>query len=273
MERQVLVTGASSGFGLATAVRLASAGFTVSGLVPDDQEADRLTAATRDRHVAVEPVQADLEEPSSRRQAVEGRDLYGLVNNAGYLNAGLFQDVTIPEARRQIEAMVLAPMELARLVLPSMLWRGEGRIVNVTSAAAHAATPLSGWYGASKAALRELTHSLRMELAGTGVDAMEVEPGGFDTGIWDRAREELVQRRKGTARPEAYDKPLELIARHQHSMGSADAVAEAVLQALTTERHRPRYRVGPDAGPLRVASEIIPGRVWDRLVARFSGVA
>ena len=104
------------------------------------------------------------------------------------MNAGLALDVPIADARTQLEVMVLAPMDLTRRVLPYMLERGQGRVVNVTSAAVHTSTPFTGWYQACKAALRELTDALRAELEDTGVDLVDIEPGGFRTAIWTREK-------------------------------------------------------------------------------------
>ena len=186
MERVVLVTGAGSGFGMATATTLSSLGFTTVGLVSDARQGDVLNRAAATLGVGVEVIEADLADPAQRESAIKDRDLYALVNNAGYLNAGLLRDVGIDDARRQLEVMVLAPLDLAQRALPHMLRRGEGRIVNVTSAAVHTATDLRGWYQASKAALRGLNDALRLELASTGIDVIDIQPGRVRPGIWDR---------------------------------------------------------------------------------------
>lgn len=273
MRRQVLVTGASSGFGLETAMELAAAGFTTTALVPDEAGADQLHKEARSRGRSVQVKVADLAVPDDRQRVMDGLELYALVNNAGYLNAGLLQDVPLDEARRQFEVMVFAPVDLALRALPPMLERGEGRIVNVTSAAVHSSTPYSGWYQSAKAALRELADSLRLELDSTGIEVIDIEPGGFNTGIWDRARDELMGRKRTSFRPEAYDKPVELIDEHQSSMAAPSEVATKVRSILTSEGPRPHYRVGRDAGPLRAASELVPDRLWDRVVGRLSQVA
>jgi len=223
--------------------------------------------------VAVEVVEADLADPAERQAAVADRHLYALVNNAGYLNAGLLRDVGIDEARRQLEVMVLAPLDLAQRALPHMLRRGEGRIVNVTSAAVHTSTAVSGWYQASKAALRELTDALRLELASTGIDVIDVEPGGFKTGIWGRGQVELAERRRHSAEPDAYRQAARAIERAEPKMGQPEEVATTIGQALTTAHPKVHYRVGRDAGPLRVVAELVPDRWWDRVSARASGVA
>lgn len=273
MERRVLVTGAGSGLGLATTLHLATAGFAAIGLVPDEQEREALGAAAESRGVAVRTVVADLADPGQRADAVEGLHLYALVNNAGYLNAGMVRDVSIEEARRQLEVMVLAPMDMVRRALPFMLGRAEGRVVNVTSAAVHTSTPLSGWYQASKAALRELTDALRVELRETGVDVVDIEPGGFRTGIWPGARGDLRRRRSGSSNPASYDRGDRAIEKLLPRAPAAEEVAEVIGRVLTSGSPRPHQRVGRDAAALRAASELVPDRVWDRVVARRAGTA
>src|SRR5207248_7028969 len=116
------------------------------------------------------------------------------VNNAGYSNMGAVEDVSDEEARDQLDAMVLAPIRLARLALPHMRQQGGGRIVNVSSIYGVATTPLTGWYQAAKHALEAVTDALRMEVAGAGIHVALVEPGGFDTGIWEDATSDLAKR-------------------------------------------------------------------------------
>lgn len=271
-ERLVLITGASSGFGLATTLHLADLGFRVMGMVPNDQEAETLGQAVAERGVEVEMVTADLANPQRRAAAIKDLELYALVNNAGFMNAGLIRDVPIADARAQFEAMVLAPVDLSRRMLPHMLERGEGRIVNVTSAAVHTSTPFTGWYQACKAALRELTDALRAELEDTGIDIIDIEPGGFQTGIWERGRAELRRRQRHSLRADDYEKALELIERTKPEMGDPDDVARVIGRILTESHPRPHVRVGPDAGPLRLVSELVPDRLWDRMVTRATGM-
>ena len=123
-----------------------------------------------------------------------GADLYGLVNNAGYGMTGAIEDVTDDEARQLIETMVIAPMRLARLVLPGMRKAGRGRIVNVSSIMGLVTTPLTGWYQGAKHALEAVTDALRVEVAGDGIHVALVEPGGFRTSIWEDMERDIEKR-------------------------------------------------------------------------------
>lgn len=217
-------------------------------------------------------IEADLSDPESRRDLAGGLDLWALVNNAGYMNAGQIRDVPIADARRQIEAMVLAPADLARQALPGMVGRGQGRIVNVTSSAVHTSTPLTGWYQACKAALREINDSLRLEVGPAGVAVIDVEPGGYRTGIWGGAAAELRRRRVGSARPDIYDRVLGRLDRARGLMGDPDRVALAIADVLTTGQPPAHVRLGPGAGWLRFLDRVVPDRLWDAVMSRVSGL-
>lgn len=270
-ERRVLVTGASSGIGMATAHHLSDLGFTTIALVRDEPERTDLARAAREWGSHVDVVVADLSTPGTAA-IVDELTLYGLVNNAAYMNAGLIEDVAIEDARPQFEAMVFTPIELARRALPAMLERGEGKIVNITSAAVHTSTPLTGWYQAAKAALRELNDALRIELRSTGVDVVDVEPGGVQTGIWARATSELERRKTMSRRAPEYDRALAVTARFRSRMTAPEQVAATVGRVLTMAHPRAHVRVGRGALVLRLASEVLPDRVTDRASARLSGV-
>lgn len=277
MRRHVLVTGAGSGIGRATALQLARLGFVVTGLVPPgpegDAQAEELRAAANSEHTPLAVVTADLSIAEQRREVARSMDLWALVNNAGYMNAGQILDVPIADARRQIEAMVLAPVDLIRQAAPAMMGRGHGRIVNITSSAVHTSTPLTGWYQAAKAALRELNDSLRTELAAYGIQVIDVEPGGYRTGIWGRAAAEMAGRRDRSAQPQIYDRVLRRIDDGYRLMADPAAVGLAVADALTTGVARRHIRIGPGARVLRSADRLVPDGLWDRAVSAVAGVA
>jgi NAD(P)-dependent dehydrogenase (short-subunit alcohol dehydrogenase family) len=270
VNRHVLVTGAGSGIGLSTTVHLVALGFQVSALVPTSAEADAVRRSVAQMGHDVTIVEADLSEPEARDDVVAKLELWALVNNAGYLNAGLVRDVPLADARRQLEAMVLGPIDLAQQALPYMVARGQGRIVNVTSAALRSATPFSGWYEANKAALRALNDALRLELRGTGVDVIDIEPGGYQTAIWDRTRHELGERQRYSRRPKAYARPLEAMDRTEPMMGDPAEVALAIGEVLTVGRPPAHRRVGADAAAARAGADLLPHRLTDWAIARLA---
>jgi short-subunit dehydrogenase len=268
MLRTAVVTGADSGIGLQSCAHLAELGFGVLGVVADRDGERRLHAdIPRRGGAAVQTVVADLGDPAARAGLLTGIDAWALVNNAGYMNAGQIRDVPLADARRQLEVMVVAPVDLIHQVLPGMIARGQGRIVNVTSSAVHTSTPLTGWYAAAKAALREINDALRVELRTTGVDVVDIEPGGYRTRIWERAADELVARRADAAAPHVYDRALSHLESAREPMGDPMRVAEAIGDILTAGDPPAHRRVGPGARWLRLADSFVPDKLWDALVA------
>lgn len=135
----------------------------------------------------------------------------------------------------------------AALAVPATRRRGEGRIVDVSSVAAHATGAMTGWYQACKYALTGVTDALRREVASDGIDVILVEPGGLGTGIWDKARDELVRRRATSATPTPYEQSLRVLDTARPFMGDPEAVARVIADALTAGHPRSQYRVGRDA--------------------------
>src|SRR4051794_12776557 len=152
-QRTVLTTGANSGIGLATVIELARRGFRSVGSVRSDAKAEAVHKAAADAGVQVDTVLLDVTDADRCEEVMADLRLYGLVNNAGYSGFGAVEDVTDEEVRDQLEAMVVAPMRLARLALPYMRQQKQGRIVNISSIAGRATAPFGGWYTATKHAL------------------------------------------------------------------------------------------------------------------------
>jgi NAD(P)-dependent dehydrogenase (short-subunit alcohol dehydrogenase family) len=194
-SKSVLVTGANSGIGLVTAIELAAAGYDVVGTVRSAGKAELVQRAAAERGVEVRTVELDVDDAASCEAGIASvREMTGggpwaSVNNAGFAQSGAVEDVTDEQARAQLETNVVAPIRLARLVLPGMRAAGGGRIVNVSSVAGRLSTPLMGWYCASKHALEAVTDALRVEVEGDGVRVVLVEPGMFGTDIWSSAKE------------------------------------------------------------------------------------
>jgi NAD(P)-dependent dehydrogenase (short-subunit alcohol dehydrogenase family) len=194
MAKSVVLTGATSGIGLASVLELARAGYDVIGTARTDDKAELLRKTAEGQGLVVRTVVADLSDAASTRRAFDevasltGGGPWAVVNNAGFAQAGAIEDVDDDAVRRQLEVNLVAPTLIARLVLPVMRERGDGRIVNVSSVSARVSTPFLGWYVASKMALEGVTDALRMEVAPFGITVVLVEPGPFRTEIWEGAR-------------------------------------------------------------------------------------
>jgi short-subunit dehydrogenase len=272
MQRAVLVTGASSGIGMATVLHLARLGFRAIGSVRSGEKAHRLAEAAKEAGVDVETLVFNVTDAEACERLVPDLGLYGLVNNAGYYNVGTVEDVSAEDALRQLHAMVVAPMRLASLVLPGMRELGQGRIVNVSSLTAHLTSALTGWYQAAKHALSAVNDALRVEAAWYGVDVVVVEPGAIRTEIWRKAEDDLVRRRTGSLYSNAYDRALGTLRRLEGRAHDPSMVAEVIGKALTAGRPSARYRVGPEARLLEWANAVVPAPVKDRILGAALGL-
>ncbi len=270
MDRTVLTTGASSGIGLATAIEIARRGFHSVASVRSDAKAVPLLKAAAEAGVEVETVLLDVTDADACRNVIhELPALFGLVNNAGYGLTGAVEDVEDDEAHRLFETMVHAPVRLARLALPRMVANGGGRIVNVSSIAGRATSPLAGHYTAAKHALEALSDALRIEVASRGVQVILVEPGGFKTNIWDDMERDIAAREADGSRfTDAYRRSMSGQRMLERLMGDPSQCAKVIAGALTTRLPRARYMVGLDARAMLLADTLTPTPVKD-LMLRF----
>lgn len=266
-DRTVLTTGANSGIGLASTIELARRGFRSIGSVRSKAKAKVVTDAAEAAGVEVETVLLDVTDAARCATVLDGLELYGLVNNAGYSVTGAVEDVTDDEARQLFETMVHAPMRLARLVIPGMRERGEGRIVNVSSIAGRATAPFAGHYTGAKHALEALSDALRIEVAGDGIKVVLVEPGGFKTGIWDEMQRDVDRlEAAGSRYAPAYRRSLQGQRLIVPLMGDPASCAKVIATALSSGTPRSRYLVGLDAQALLMAQRFTPTFIKDRAI-------
>ena len=269
MTRTVLVTGASSGIGEATALRLHRRGWRVLAGVRREEDAERLRAA------GPEPIRLDVTDAAHVAAAAArlGEEpLHGLVNNAGIALAVPVEVMPLDELRRQLEVNVVGQVAVTQALLPA-LRRARGRVVNVSSIAGRSSLPFLGAYGASKHAVEGLTDALRLELRPFGIEVVSIEPGTIATPIWSRGAA-LADEVLGRAPPELLQLYAGRIAAFRRlaaergaSGAPAEAVAAAVERALTSARPRARVLVGRDAY-IRAGLERLPVRLRDRALER-----
>ena len=267
MPKSVVVTGANSGIGLATAIVLAQAGYDVIGTVRTRDKADRMQQAAREKGAQVRAVLLDVADEQSTRDgfqeidAMTGGGPWAVVNNAGFAQAGTVEDVTAEDARYQLEVNLVAPARIAQLVLPGMRKRGDGRIINVSSIAGRVSTPLMGWYCASKHGLEALSDALRIEVARFGVKVVLIEPGGFGTGIWEAGAESFPAP-EGSAYRDVYERARSMTLQGKR-LPDPVWVGRTIRLALVNPVPLPRYLVGVDAMSLAVGEALAPTALGD----------
>lgn len=277
MGRSVVVTGANTGIGLATALELARAGYDIIGTARSAAKAATITEAAKAQDLRVRTVLLDVTDAASTEAAfaeiaeATGGGPWAVVNNAGTAQAGAIEDVPDEHARDQLEVNLLGPVRVARLVLPAMRRRGEGRIVMVSSVAGRASAPLLGWYCASKHALEAVTDALRVEVADAGVRVILVEPGAFGTGIWADTRYP-----DHAATPEyaaAYARNRSASTRAAGTIMPGPVwVARTIRLALANPLPLARYLVGVDAYGGLIADKLAPTVVTDWVKGVGAGV-
>jgi NAD(P)-dependent dehydrogenase (short-subunit alcohol dehydrogenase family) len=274
MTRTVVVTGANSGIGLATAVELARAGYDVVGTARSAEKAQALLDAAAERGLTVRTALCDVADAESTAKAIAEIEaetgIWGVVNNAGLAQAGAVEDVDDEAVRYQLEVNLVAPARIARLVLPGMRERGGGRIVNISSVAGRISLPLMGWYCASKHALEAMTDALRMEVASGGVRVSLVEPGSFGTGIWEGAR--YPDSAAASDYAEAYERARRTTTAGMAVMPDPVWVARTVRLALGSPVPLARYLVGVDAVGGVLAERLVPTALTDVVKGIATGV-
>jgi NAD(P)-dependent dehydrogenase (short-subunit alcohol dehydrogenase family) len=270
----VLVTGASTGIGEATALHLRELGFEPVAGVRSDEDAERL-ARSGLRTVKLDVT--DAEQIAAVGTELGAAALAGLVNNAGIGVAAPLEFVPLDQLRRQLEVNLVGQVGVTQALLPA-LRRGRGRIVNVSSIGGRVALPLLGPYNMSKFALEAFSDSLRRELRAQGVDVIVIQPGGIKTPIWKKSNalaDELAE--AITPEGERLYGPMiaavrsETVKIEQERGLPPRDVAEVIGAALTSSRPRARYIVGKEARSRAVAARVLPDRVMDRLIGRALG--
>lgn len=273
--KSVLVTGASSGIGHATALLLAAHGFRVFAAA---RRLEKLEDLARQGDGRIVPVALDVTSAASiaaamRQTSEDGAPLYGLVNNAGVSVTGPIEETPIAEWRRQFETNVFAVVAMTQAVLPAMRAAGEGRIVNVGSVAGRIVAPFMGAYGSSKHALEGVTDALRREVGRFGLKVSLIRPGFINTPFGEQEQEGFARSaRSGGPYAEAAAAFKAWHAKGHPSGAAPEEVARAIRHALVSARPHSRYTV-----PARYIGSLflrntMPSAVTDAVFARVTGL-
>ena len=274
-QKIAVITGASSGFGLLTAVELSAAGYRVVATMRNLERRHLLDEALRKRNALtnVDVRQLDITEtpkisPVIEKVAADYGRIDLLVNNAGFAMAGFLEDVKLEELRRQFETNFFGHVAVTKAVLPIMRKQRSGHIVMVTSIAGRCAQPVIGSYASSKWALEGWSEALRIEMQAVGVQISIVEPGAYETDIWER-NAQLGQAVRDPSSPNAA-RAQRFSENLQKSVHKADAreVARLILRIAETPRPKLRYVAGTDAKMQLVFRTLMPWKRYERTVAK-----
>ena len=266
-RRTVLITGASTGIGRATAEELAGAGWQVFAGVRGGEEVPGC------RTVDLDVTSEDSVASAAREigQAVGG-SLDAVVNNAGIPVTGPIETIPTEDWRRIVDTNLTGSFLVTKAVLP-LIRAAKGRIVFVTSLGGRVAFPYAGAYHATKFGLEGMTESLRAEVRSLEVEVAVVEPGAMATEIWGKGRESLAKTRARMTPEELATYGDELAAFDERLEGAEDSadpgkVAETIAEALTASSPDDRYLVGGGSGAAVFLQKVLPAAVFDRVKER-----
>ncbi|MBX9650726.1 MAG: SDR family oxidoreductase [Xanthobacteraceae bacterium] len=276
--KSVVITGASTGIGWATAKLLLDRGFRVFGSVRNQADADRLKSEFGANFTPllfdVTDEAAVLAAAREVRSALSGETLAGLVNNAGIGVGGAVFEISAADFRRQMDVNVIGPIISTQAFGPLLgadpsLKGPKGRIVMISSVAGKAGNPLASAYAASKHAIEGLSESLRRELMLFGIDVIIIAPGAVKTPIWSKT--DKIDLAANSPFAPALDK-IRQFTRHLSEIGlPPEKVAERIFEALTLASPKVRYQITPD--PMRhLILSMLPKRTVDKIIAKRLGL-
>lgn len=268
MPKTVLITGASSGIGKASALLFADHGWQVAAAMRNPERVDAVL-----RRDGVRIMRMDVTDADAVRSGVQDAiDAFGridaLVNNAGYGLMGPFEVVSREQAARQFDTNVFGLMEVVRAVLPHFRERRAGVIINLSSVVGRLAIPASALYTASKWAVEGFSEALRFELEPLGIRVKIIEPGPIRTDFYGRSMD--IARNPDLPIYDAYaDRMLAALRRSERLMGSPpEKTARVIYRAATDGSRRLRYPAGGLAAPTLVLRRLLPDALFRWFLAR-----
>lgn len=274
MNKTAIVTGANSGFGKLITLRLAKQGYTVIAGVRQETNAKKLAEEVKNAALfeSIHIEALDVTDTQSIQAFQKRLNAYApihlLVNNAGTAYAGFAEEVPVDQYREQFEVNVFGVMEMTQAVLPLMT--SGAKILNMSSISGLMGMPALSPYVSSKFALEGYTESLRIELAAFGIQAALIEPGSFQTNIWNTSmNEQMAPPAEGSKYTAIYQKMMSYIEAQKNNYGDPDEVAELVVSLAEKKRLKKlRYLVGKGVRLSFIAKQLLPWNVWENIILR-----
>lgn len=276
MDKKIaVITGASSGFGLLTTLELAKKDYLVIATMRNlNKHEDLISQATKlnlQQNITVQ--QLDVTDQNSIHnfqlyiKEINRVDL--LINNAGYANGGFVEEIPVEEYRKQFETNLFGAISITQLVLPYMREQKSGKIINISSISGQVGFPGLSPYVSSKYALEGWSESLCLEVKPFGIDVALIEPGSYNTNIWEVGKQ-LATNQSDTSSP--YKEYMGKIQKHINSgsdtFGNPLEVANKIIEIAESKRTNLRYPIGKGVKFMIFAKRILPWRLWEYLVLR-----
>lgn len=224
------------------------------------------------KEFGIVPLSLDVTDDNSMQDCVKSvldaeNRIDVLVNNAGYGYFGAIENVTMEEARKQLEVNVFGMARMCQLVLPTMREQHSGRIINIASIAGRATVYFGGWYNVSKYAVETFSDALRMETKPFGIDVILIEPSAIKTNWGIIAADNLEASSRGTV----YEEKAQNEANNMHKAYRSNffskpaIVTKAICKAVNRRRPKTRYCIGRGGKMIVFLHSILPTRCWDRM--------
>lgn len=285
MNKIILITGCSSGFGMLTSARLAAAGHTIYATMRNMQKQDTLKLELKRRNTECHILPLDVTNDNSINKVIntiEKQDsrLDVLINNAGYGIGGFFEDLSEDEIRSQFETNFFGVQKVTRSALPLMRATASKsgkefstKIINISSAQGRSTLPGLGAYGASKFALEGFSESLYFELQPFGVEVVILEPGTYSTKAIDDNSHEADAGLEGDSPYANYTKRLKELHNNilitKKGVGEPENVAIMIEDIINRKRNKLRYLAGTQAKIRVLMRTILPFSWFSRIINSF----
>lgn len=274
-KKITIITGASSGFGLLTALELAKKDYLVIATMRNlEKQVNLLSQAAKlnlQQNIKVQ--QLDVTDQGSIHNfqlflnEINRIDI--LINNAGYANGGFIEEIPVEDYRKQFETNLFGAISITQLVLPYMRKQKSGKIINISSISGKVGFPGLSPYVSSKYALEGWSESLRLEVKPFGIDVALLEPGSYNTNIWEVGKQ-LAENQSDTTSPykEYMDKIQKHINNGSDTLGNPMDVANKIVEIAEARRTTLRYPIGKGVKFMIFAKKVLPWRLWEFLVLR-----
>jgi short-subunit dehydrogenase len=297
LRKSVIVTGASSGIGKATVIKLIQSGYQVFGLA---RRYDKLVNLFSSESVSKEnkkedlyiPIEFDITKPETFNNVLDviisttanENTVYGLVNNAGYVEPGAIEDISMNNLRSQFETNFFGLVGFTKKVLPLMMIRrneggggGRGRIVNVSSFAGLISLPLIGAYSATKYALEAVSDALRIEVWNKNIKIITINPGVIETDIYDvlktRTDDLINNNNNSSSNNNGYSRFIEAYNKYfiktNYNGLKSSVVADVICKSISSPNPKQKYIIGSTKEKIGIRLRpFIPDKLLSSLIAK-----